>query len=198
MLSIMGKIWDKLDELHAGCRAKMDGVEFGPGTSFLGRAIIQRHPHSRITIGSNGLLISSSWRTALGVNHPVVIRTFSADASITIGDDFGMSGGSICSAVSVVIGNGCLIGANVVITDTDFHPLAQENRRYSKDGIRNKPVVIEDNVFLGTGVIVLKGVTIGKGSVIGAGAVVAHSIPSGTIAAGNPCRVFEKLAERVG
>ncbi|WP_233191214.1 MULTISPECIES: DapH/DapD/GlmU-related protein [unclassified Cryobacterium] len=55
-------------------------------------------------------------------------------------------------------------------------------------------VVIEDDVFLGARSIVLKGVRIGTGSVIGAGSVVSRSIPPGSIAAGNPCRVIGKIA----
>lgn len=54
------------------------------------------------------------------------------------------------------------------------------------------PIHIEDDVWIGAGVKVLKGVTIGKGSVIGAGAVVTKDIPPYSIAAGVPCRVIGK------
>ena len=49
-------------------------------------------------------------------------------------------------------------------------------------------VAIEDDVFLGTGAIVLKGVTVGAGSVVGAGAVVVADVPPRSVVAGNPAR----------
>jgi acetyltransferase-like isoleucine patch superfamily enzyme len=55
-------------------------------------------------------------------------------------------------------------------------------------------VVIGDDVFIGTRVTVLPGSTIGSGSVIGAGSVVSGNIPSGVVAAGNPCRVIRSLS----
>jgi len=63
--------------------------------------------------------------------------------------------------------------------------------------IKNQPlqtkggILIEDNVWLGFGVIVLSGVRIGKGAVIGAGSVVTDDIPAGAIAVGVPARVVK-------
>ncbi|HKG08371.1 MAG TPA: sugar O-acetyltransferase [Pedobacter sp.] len=54
------------------------------------------------------------------------------------------------------------------------------------------PVKIEDNVWIGGGVIILPGVTIGKDAVIGAGSVVTRSIPENSVAFGNPCKVIRK------
>jgi acetyltransferase-like isoleucine patch superfamily enzyme len=125
------------------------------------------------------------------VNHPVVLRTLTSEAKILIGERVGISGGSVCSAKEILIGNGCLIGADVLIADTDFHPLRSSERYDSQKAFAEaKPVQIMDNVFIGARVIVLKGVTIGDGSVIGAGSVVTQDIPAGCIAAGNPCRVI--------
>ena len=56
-------------------------------------------------------------------------------------------------------------------------------------------IVIEDDVWLGFGVIVLDGVRIGKGAVIGAGAVVTKDIPEGAIAAGIPARVIKMRSD---
>ena len=55
------------------------------------------------------------------------------------------------------------------------------------------PIVIEDDVLIGTRCIILKGVTIGARSVIGAGSVVTKSIPADSIAAGNPCKVIKSI-----
>jgi PAS domain S-box-containing protein len=56
-------------------------------------------------------------------------------------------------------------------------------------------IVIEDDVWLGTGAIILSGVRVGKGAVIGAGSVVTKPVPPGSIAAGNPARVVGRRGE---
>lgn len=56
-----------------------------------------------------------------------------------------------------------------------------------------QPIVIEDQCWLGAGVIVMPGVTIGKGAVIGAGSVVTKNVPPGVVAVGNPCRVLRTI-----
>lgn len=172
------------------------GVEISDKVQIQGRPIVSLAKGSRIQIGARCVLCSDSQATALGVNHPVVLRTMRPGAEIIIGEDTGISGASICAAVSVEIGAGCLLGANVTIVDTDFHVLASENRRYNTNPmeIACAPVVIEDNVFIGAGVIVLKGVTVGRNSVIGAGSVVTRNIPAGSIAVGNPARVIRQLS----
>jgi acetyltransferase-like isoleucine patch superfamily enzyme len=178
-------------------RAKLHllGVEYGEGVTFFGSPIVSRMPGTTIKIGSYVQLCSWSWFTALGVNHPVVLRTLEVGALIEIGDHVGISGGSICAAKSVSIGSYTMFGANVTVADTDFHPLKAENRRYSNEGVNAAPVVVGRNVFVGTGSIILKGVHIGDNCIIGAGAVVTHSIPANTIAAGNPCKVIRSLLE---
>lgn len=106
-----------------------------------------------------------------------------------------MSGGSICAASSIRIGAGCLIGANVTLADTDFHAISPSNRRYNSnpDEIAVAPIVIEDNVFIGADVFILKGVTVGKNSVIGAASVVTRDVPENSVAAGNPARVVRRI-----
>jgi maltose O-acetyltransferase len=56
-----------------------------------------------------------------------------------------------------------------------------------------KPITIGKRVWIGGGAIVLPGVTIGDDTTIGAGSVVSHDIPSGVVAAGNPCKVIRTL-----
>lgn len=59
----------------------------------------------------------------------------------------------------------------------------------------NKPIVIDDCVWLGANVTVCPGVTIGEGAVIGAGSVVTRDIPPYVIAVGNPCRALREITE---
>lgn len=155
-----------------------------------GFPIVQKTNGGLISIGARIVLCSRSEYTALGVSRPVIIRAMTEKSIIIIGDDVGLSGTTIYANNKITIGNDCLVGADVVICDTDFHPLDALDRRYSTDGVKSAPVVIGNNVFIGARSVILKGVTVGDNSVIGAGSVVASSIPQNVIAAGNPCRVI--------
>lgn len=93
----------------------------------------------------------------------------------------------------VIIGNNVLIAPNVVITTTG-HPIEPNLRkRLAQFSV---PVIIEDNVWIGAGAIIMPGVTIGENSVIGAGSIVTKSIPKNVIAVGNPCRVLREISQR--
>lgn len=173
----------------------LSGVRWGSGWKIYGLPIIQRHRLGAIRIGDQLQLRSTSRSNPLGPNRPVLLSVRSPKASITIGDDFGMSGGSIVAYERIEIGHRVAIGANTVICDSDFHPLSQEIRRYNPDGGATAPIMIEDDVFVGMQCLILKGVTIGSGSVIGAGSVVTNNIPAGVIAAGNPARVIRAIEE---
>ena len=74
---------------------------------------------------------------------------------------------------------------------TAGHPLDVERRNAGLEYAR--PIEVGDNVWIGGHVCVLPGVCIGEGSVIGAGSVVNRDIPSGVLAAGNPCKVIRPL-----
>lgn len=172
------------------------GVELGDGIRFFGMPVVRQCPQSKIVIGPHVLMISCSHYTALGVNHPVVLRTLQQGAEIILGDRVGISGGSICAAQRVEIGAATLLGANVTVADTDFHSINPNLRKitdYRHIGVA--PVKIGTRVFIGTNSIILKGVTIGDNSIIGAGSVVTKSIPANVLAAGTPCRVLRPLTE---
>lgn len=93
----------------------------------------------------------------------------------------------------VEIGNNVLIAAHCCITSLGHD---YECPLIAKGNIISKKVIIEDDVWLGYGVIVLPGVRIGRGSVIGAGSVVTKDIPPYSIAVGNPI-VIKKRREYI-
>ena len=183
--------------LIGGYYLRAAGVRVGQKPTLFGLPIVSQSGASLIEIGDRAVLCSKSRFTALGVNHAVILRTLRRGAEILIGNDVGLSGTVICAAQRVEIGDHALLGANVTIADTDFHPLDPIGRRYESDPsrIRCAPVRLERNVFIGAGSVILKGVTIGENSVVGAGSVVSASIPKNCIAAGNPCRVLRKIGE---
>lgn len=172
---------------------RFQGVKLEGAIICYGIPIIQRARGSEISIGDRVTLCSDSRYTALGVSKPVILRTLRSGAQLTIGSETGLSGVVICAAKSVVIGRQCLFGADVMISDTDFHSLDPQGRRYRSESDTDAwPVEIHDNVFIGARSVILKGVTIGEGSVIGAGSIVSRDIPPFTIAAGSPARLLRE------
>jgi acetyltransferase-like isoleucine patch superfamily enzyme len=90
----------------------------------------------------------------------------------------------------VTIGKRCLIAGNCQIIDANGHDLSFPGveQRLDIEGL-SAPIVIEDDVWLGTNTVVLPGVTIGRGAVIGANSVVSSNIPPMVVARGNPAEV---------
>lgn len=85
----------------------------------------------------------------------------------------------------ISIGNRVMIGSHTAITSIT-HDYTQEDMRFSPT-IR-KPVVIEDDVWIGTHSIILPGVTVGKGAVIGANSVVTKDVEPYSIVIGSPAK----------
>lgn len=173
---------------------KIKGVYIDNSNSFLGSPLITKYKESEIIIGKSGLFVSNSIFTALGVKHRIILRTLAKNAKIFIGNGVRASGTTICARESIYIGDRCVIGADVIIADTDFHSLNAAERSSAKDAecALNSPIVIGEDVFIGTNSIILKGVTIGANSIIGAGSVVTKSFPENSIIAGNPARLIKK------
>jgi acetyltransferase-like isoleucine patch superfamily enzyme len=165
----------------------------GQNCSFFGLPVFRRLPGSTIRIGNNCQFRSSKWSNLVGINRPCIISTLSETATVEIGTDCGFSGTIISSASRISIGDRVMCGANVTITDTDWHAIDSQERRGGRPG-QTAPVLIGDDVWLGMNVIVLKGVEIGSQTVIGAGSVVSRSLPSGVIAAGQPAVVIREIA----
>lgn len=153
--------------------------------SFLGWTSVYKKDSSLIKIGKNCIFNSSSYVNHLGINHRCILFTAMSGAKLEIGDNCGFSGVSISAFKSIRIGDNVRCGANVIIMDSDFH--LDDSRT-----LPPSPIEIQDNVWLGEGVKVLKGVTIGENTIVGAGSIVTKDLPNNVIAAGCPCRVVRK------
>jgi acetyltransferase-like isoleucine patch superfamily enzyme len=98
----------------------------------------------------------------------------------------------------VRLGDNVLIASKVFISDLNHGNYSDEglidspHTPPSERKLYAKPIIIEDNVWLGEFVSVLSGVTIGKGSIVGANSVVSRSLPPYVIAVGTPARVVKK------
>jgi acetyltransferase-like isoleucine patch superfamily enzyme len=140
---------------------------------------------------------------ALGAHVTVYMWTefsIEPEASVEVGDDSVLVGAIIMCAQRVTIGRRVVVSYHVTIADSDFHPLDPAARRL--DAIANapggdlsrrprveaKPIVVDDDAWIGIGAYILKGVHIGRGARIEAGAVVSRDVAPGAVIAGNPGR----------
>lgn len=96
----------------------------------------------------------------------------------------------------ITIGDNLLTGINVLITDNAHgtFDLQELNTSPIKRKLFSKgPVVIDDNVWIGSNSCIMPGVTIGRGAIIGANAVVTKDVPPYCVATGNPARVVKQF-----
>ena len=122
---------------------------------------------------------------------------------ITIGKNFYSNiHFSFIAGSTVEIGDNVFIGPYCTLA-TGIHSLIAHERKitFDENGVAHdfeygKPIKIGNDVWIASNVTICGGVTIGDGSVIGAGSVVTKDIPSGVLAAGNPCKVIRKITEK--
>jgi O-antigen/teichoic acid export membrane protein/acetyltransferase-like isoleucine patch superfamily enzyme len=167
------------------------GIKIGNNSVFFGTPIYKKHPTSFITIGNDCIFRSAEWSNPIGLNRRCFLYA-ERDANIHIGDKCGFSALVISASLSITIGNRVICGANCSIIDSDRHPL-DPNSRTQNGTVRPEPIVIEDDVWLGMNVVVLKGCTIGAGTVVAANSVVTRSLPAGILAGGIPARFIKEL-----
>lgn len=119
--------------------------------------------------------------------HQVFVKAVSDAARIRLGQRVFVGAGSEFDiADALTIGNGVLIAPGCFITDHSHRRSA--SAPIETQGCESGPVCIEDDVWLGTRVVVLPGVTIGRGAVVAAGAVVTKSVESMAVVGGVPAR----------
>lgn len=163
-------------------RLMLAGVNCAAGVRVRGMPIVHRHPAARIELGSGVVLQSLPRRYHAHMHSPVKLLADKPGARISVGDGTRINGACIHAVKSVSIGARCLFAAGVQVLDSNGHEACMDDptkRIGSMD--EGRPVVIEDDVWLGLNVIVLPGAHIGAGSIIGAGAIVSGVVPSRSI-----------------
>lgn len=155
---------------------RMRGAHVGAKTA-VGTRVVVRNPRG-IELG-----------TRVEIEHDVYLKLVTAGARLRVGDHTFLGRGcELDVAASVAIGAHTLLAPNVFVSDhTHNHA---RGRRLDEQGITAAPVIIGDDVWIGTGAIVLHGVTIGDGAIVGAGAVVTADVAPHAIVAGVPARVI--------
>ncbi len=165
---------------------------FGKRVVEVGRGRLKGHPGVRF---GRGVKLTGPGRYVLtpGCSIRSGARIFVA-AGATLEVATGASIGDRCVinvAVGVRIGTGTQISWQSQILDTDFHEVYRADGGH---GDVSAPVVIGDQVLIGTGSMILKGVSIGDGAVVGAGSVVASDVAAKTVVLGNPARRVAEIS----
>lgn len=192
------KLWQKITRWYYKCStaylAWLWGVKYGRQLVFLGKTIIRtRHP-GEIVLGDNVMFNAQRNTNLVGLLGPTIIDT-RGGGKIEIGNHSGFSSVVMSSRTSIRIGNHVKVGGNARIFDHDFHSLEADYRRSSKDmdHIRSKPIVIEDDCFIGANAIILKGTHLGPRVMVAAGSVVfGLAAPADSLVKGNPAVVVKK------
>ncbi|PYF79862.1 acetyltransferase-like isoleucine patch superfamily enzyme [Marinomonas alcarazii] len=169
-------------------------LDVGDGVVIKGKPIIQISKNAKIALGKNVTLNSLNYGYHANMYSPVKLMADREHAIIKIGDNTRINGACLHAYNSIEIGKNCLIAANVQILDASGHELSFENpSNRINTSSEGKPVVIEDNVWIGLNAIILAGVRIGQGSVIGANTVVTKDVPSMVVFVGSPGKVVKKV-----
>ena len=108
---------------------------------------------------------------------------------LSLGRNSYMNASLIQCASTIAIGDNCAIASDVLIQDTDFHPMLDEE---GNEKTYTKPISIGNHVWICAKATILKGVTIGDGAIVAAGAVVTKDVPAYTLVGGNPAHVIKE------
>ncbi|HVC02272.1 MAG TPA: acyltransferase [Steroidobacteraceae bacterium] len=121
--------------------------------------------------------------------HPyAMVLTYGGD--IRIGDNCSLNPFAIIYGYGGVrLGNGVRVAAHTVIIASN-HLISSDGKPFYQSGVTGRGISIEDNVWLGAGVVILDGVTVGRNSIVAAGSVVTKPVPANTTVAGVPARVI--------
>jgi acetyltransferase-like isoleucine patch superfamily enzyme len=171
----------KLPLIESGVRLAHPGnIRLGEGVYLDNRVYLHASP-SGIEIGDYSTIMHGS------ILHVFNFRDL-PKAGITIGNHCFIGEGTVIRGQGGVhIGNHVYTGPHVKIVAAD-HVFEDPQTLIKNQGITARGIVIENDVWLATGVIVTDGVTIGEGSVVGAGAVVTESLPPYSVAVGSPAK----------
>lgn len=171
------------------------GVILGEGTIIKGKTALRR--------------FFSEQETGLIIGRECVMDgvQFAAgkDGRISIGDRCYLTNVVLMCELEIQIGNRVMIGWNSAIADSDFHPIdpalriedaiacSPGGKGRARPAIERKEVIIEDDVWIGPSVTILKGVRIGAGAFIEPGSMITRDVPAGMRVGGNPATVIGKV-----
>ena len=146
--------------------------------------------------GMRRRLCSRLFKTA-GTNINIESGAYFWDGSqLEIGDNSSLGVNAWIDCGPVKIGRNVMMGPEVIILTSNHRFDRLDVPMIDQGNSSPEPVVIGDDVWIGTRVVILPGVTVGRGSILGAGAIVTRDVPEYAIAAGNPAKVIRYRTER--
>ena len=186
MISLISKILNELKSFLAKSKIDNLGKE-----SKIHCLIFKRKSGSYISIGDDCL-----------INGRLVTET--SNSKINISNNVFIGGNTILDCLNEIkIYENVLISYECILTDHDSHSTISEERKIDLERfqsnlmkwneVKNKPIIIKKNAWIGMRSIILKGVSIGEGSIVAAGSVVTKDVPDYTLVAGNPAVIKKKL-----
>jgi len=172
---------------------------------------------ANVRVGPNSLLTGSlafkRFRSRLATALRIGAHCTMDGVHFALGEEGRMEVGDYCYFTNAVllcelevrVGSYVVIGWNATLADTDFHPIAPAERiadavacsplgnSRRRPEVERRPVVVEDDVWIGPNATILKGVRLGAGSFIEAGALVTRDVPPQVRVAGNPARIIGEV-----
>ena len=174
----------------------------GPGL-IIGRSVTLRHPRRMhlgpgVTIDDYALLDARGagppgLRVDAGVliNRNAVLKCKAGPIVVGEGSIIGPNS-SVVSLSGVEIGRNVLVAGNCTIS-AGAYPTDRTPRSMRAEGAYSKgPIRVGDDVWIGTGAMILGGITVGAHAIVAAGAVVTGAVPEGTVVGGMPARVIRE------
>lgn len=145
---------------------------------------VEMSENSRFVLESNIIILSGCYITV------------SKNGELSLGENSYLSQEIIINCRSnIKIGKNVMIGYQSIIMDYDGHTIYETDNISENNylyGGATKPIIIGDNVWIGSRAIILKGVKIGSGSIVGAYSCVTSDVPENSIVAGNPAKIIKE------
>lgn len=159
--------------------------------------------NNKILLTGNSIKISKTKIVIKGSNNTILIQSGAKingsfiqivgnNCQIVIGKNSIIGHGCYLSAkeenIKLIIGDGCMLSRNAKLMTSDGHPILKDGKIINNA----KNITLGDKVWIADDVVILKGVEVGSSSVVGIGSVLTKSIPSNSIAVGNPAKVVKE------
>jgi acetyltransferase-like isoleucine patch superfamily enzyme len=174
-------------------KAFLYNINIGNNNIIYGNVFFSKFPNSTLKIGNNFNTVNDYFISAFNFTSRVRFKTFLPTAEIIIGNNVHINSASIlCNSTKVIIGDNVLIAPNCILSDSDFHGL-EPSKRSTRNPELDKPIIIENNVWISMNCIILKGTRIGENSVIAAGSIVITDVKPNSLYAGNPAKFIKKI-----
>ena len=176
-------------------------VHLGANSIITGRYLPGDHPFKDFRSHLDPAIVIGTRCTLNGVYF-----NMGEEGRIEIGDHCHLTEAFLFCELELRIGNYVVIGWHTTVTDANYDPLSPDDQNVdandsspldngqARRSIVRKPVIIENRVWIGPNVTILKGVRIGEGAFVGQGSLVVRDVPPHSRVLGNPAEVIGKVA----